>query len=104
MKKLLVRRLGVGSIAKFVGIAHAIWGFVVGVFLAFSGVAAVIGEDRWSDLERVFASLAVVLGALVVFPIVAFVAGWLYGAVFTLIANLILHTSDGIELDVEEGK
>ncbi len=104
MKKLLVRRLGVASVAKFVGVAQAIWAFIAGFFAMFGGIASVATHDEWDWATKVGASIAVALVALVVVPLVAFLVGWIYGAIVSLIANLFLHTSKGIEIDVEEAK
>lgn len=104
MRKILVRRLGVASVAKFVGTAHAIWAFIVGFLVLFGGIAAVVEQDGWNVWEKFGGSLAVVIFSVVVFPLIAFLLGWLYGAVLALVANLFLHTAKGIELDVEDEK
>lgn len=104
MKKLLVRRLGVASVARFVGVIQSIWAFIAGFFVMFGGVAAVVSNDDWNSAEKFGASVGVVIVSLVVVPAVAFLIGWLYGAIISLIANLFLHTSNGIELDIEETK
>lgn len=104
MKKIMIRRLGVASVAKYVGIAQALLGFVYGFFAMLTGLALVISSDSYDVLTKVFGSIGVVLAALVVLPGFLFLVGWVYGAVFSLIANLILHTSQGIEVDFEEAK
>ncbi len=104
MKKILVRKLGVGSVGRFIGVASAIWALIIGVFVMFGGIAATLEQDQWSVVSKVFGTLGVVVVSLVILPAVAFIWGWLYGAVVALIANLFLHTAKGIELDVEEEK
>ncbi len=104
MRKILIRKLGVGSIAKFVGVANAILALAVGIFTMFGGIAGVLEQDGWSFLTKIFATLGVVIGSLVILPAVAFIWGWLYGAVVALVANLFLQTARGIELDVEDEK
>lgn len=101
-KNIRIRKLGVGSVARFVGIAHAIIGFVSGVFVMFAGLVSVVEHDAWSAGQKVGVSLAVVLGSLILLPIIAFLYGWLYGAVLSLVANLFLQTANGIELTVED--
>lgn len=102
MDKITIRRFGVSSVAKYVGVAHAILGVVYGVLALFAGIIAVAEYDDISRWQKVLAGVGVGVGALVVIPVVAFIVGWLYGAVFTLIVNFILQTSQGIELDVEK--
>jgi hypothetical protein len=102
MRKILVRKLGVGSIAKFLGEANAIWALAIGIFAMFGGIAASLEHDGWSFVTKILATLGVVVGSIVILPAVAFIWGWLYGAVLALIANLFLQTAKGIELDVED--
>ena len=104
MKKILVRRLGVASVAKFIGAAYAILGLVYGFIATFPGMAVVITNNDYNTLEKVFASVGVILVLVVVVPLLAFVFGWLYGAILALVGNLFLSTSQGIELDIEEEK
>ena len=104
MKKIIIRRLGVASVARFTGVAQAILGFAAGFVALFGGISAVLTQDGWNMFERILASIGVVLFCLIVIPLVAFLFGWLYGAVLSLIANLFLHTSTGIELDVDNEK
>ena len=104
MRKILIRRLGVASIAKFTGAAYAIIGAVIGFLAMFGGVASVLVNESWDAFTKVFASLGVVVVSLIVVPLLSFLWGWLYGAVLALIANLFLQTARGIELDVEDGK
>lgn len=102
MRTILIRKLGVGSFAKFVGFANAILGLIYGVLLSFGAVAAIVDQDSWTALAKIGASIAAVLGALVIVPLISFVAGWLYGAVVALVSNLFLRTANGIELEVED--
>ena len=104
MKKILVRRLGVTSVARFVGVIQAIWAFIAGFFVMFGGIATVVSEKDWNLFAKFGASVGVVVFSLVILPVIAFLIGWLYGAIISLIANLFLHTSNGIEFDIEEEK
>ena len=104
MKRVIVRRVGVSSVAKYVGIVQGVLGLVYGIFALFAGFAAVLGEDSFDHAQKVGLSVAVVFGALVVLPVVTFVIGWIYGAVASIIINFFLDTSRGIEIDIEEEK
>lgn len=104
MKQIIVRKLGVGSVARFLGVASAIWAFVAGIFVMFGGIVSTVEQDEWSFLTKVMSTLGVVVGSLVVLPAIAFVWGWLYGAIVSLIANIFLQTSHGIEVDIEDRK
>ena len=102
MKKVTVRRLGVASVARFVGVANAVIGFVIGIFVAFGGLVGVLENDSFDTVTKIVSSLGVVLVSLILVPLLAFLYGWLYGAIVSLVANLFLNTSSGIELDIEE--
>ncbi len=102
MRTILIRRLGVGSFAKFVGFANAILGLIYGILASFGAVAAIVDQDSWNFFAKVGASIAAVLASLVIIPLVSFLVGWLYGAVLALVSNLFLRTANGIELEVEE--
>jgi len=104
MKKIMVRRLGVASVAKFIGVIHAIWAFIAGFFVMFGGISAVLTQTDWETFEKIAGTVGVAIASLLVVPLVAFLLGWLYGAIIALIANLFLHTAKGIELDIEEAK
>ncbi len=104
MKKLIVRKLGVTTVARFVGLAQAVFAVVAGVFIGISSTIAIVQSDDLSDWAKIGATVAAWVAALVLYPFVAFVLGWLYGAVVTLIANVFLRTTHGIEVDVEETK
>ena len=104
MKKIIVQRLGVSSVAKYVGVAHAILGILYAVVALLAAIVAIADNGDMATWHKVLAGVAATVVALVVVPGVTFLVGWLYGAIFTLIANFILQTSRGIELDVEEEK
>ncbi|MGB4758461.1 MAG: hypothetical protein WBP26_00210 [Candidatus Saccharimonadales bacterium] len=102
MKKILIRNIGVGSFAKLVGVANAILMFIAGTIAMFGGFVAVVEHDSWSFITKLLASVAVVVLAWVVLPILAFAFGWLYGGIVSLVANLFLQTANGLELTVED--
>lgn len=104
MGKIIVRRLGVASIARFIGVAQAIWGFAIGFIALFGGISAILTQDGLNVFGKIFGSISVVLFCLVVVPLIAFLFGWLYGAILSIVANLFLHTSSGIELDIDNQK
>lgn len=103
MKRIIVRRVGVASVATLIGVINAIVAFVIAFFAMFGGLASVFQADL-NIFGQVFGSIGVVLFSLVVVPVVAFLIGWLYGAVWAVVANFFLRSADGLELDVEETK
>lgn len=102
MRKILIRKIGVGSFAKYVGVASAIFGLVAGILGMFGAFVGIVEQDGWSVLHKISASLGAVIIGLVVVPLLAFAWGWVYGGVVSLVANLFLQTANGIELTVED--
>ncbi len=98
---MIVRRMGVFSVAKIMGLLHAIMGFIFGIFmslfsLAMSSFARGMGEE-----SAAFGALFGV-GAVIFLPIFYGVLGFLGGAVMTWLYNLIAGWVGGIEIDLEE--
>lgn len=104
MRKIQIRKISVGSFAKLVGIAQAILALIAGSIAMFGGFVAVVEHDSWNFITKLFTSIGVALFALVVFPLIAFAFGWLYGAIVSLIANVFLQTANGLELTIDEEK
>lgn len=103
MKKIMIRRLGVMSVAKFIGVAYALIGLIYGFFALFGGMVIVF-EQNYDVFTKIAASFGVVIVGALVIPAIMFLLGWAYGAVFSLVANFVLQGSDGIEIDYEEKK
>ena len=53
----------------------------------------------WNNIA---ASVMIVLVGVIAFPIIAFVFGWLYGALIGLIWNVLLGATGGLAMDIEE--
>ncbi len=104
MKKLIIRRVGVSSFANFIGAAQAIWAFIFAFFGMFAAFAVIFENQDLTVGGKIGATLAAAAIALVIVPLLAFLIGWLYGAIVALIANLFLQAAKGIEVDVEEVK
>ena len=52
--------------------------------------------------ETGLASLAIILTAVILYPLVMFALGWLYGIVVSFIFNVVIGVSGGVGLTVEE--
>lgn len=77
----VVKRVGVVSAAKISGIITAIFGLIVGVILAFTGVlgGTVLG-GHWS---------VDVIGFTVLYAIAGFFGGLIYAALYNLVAGWV---------------
>ncbi|MBW4061695.1 hypothetical protein HJC99_03960 [Candidatus Saccharibacteria bacterium] len=101
MKKILIRKIGVGSFAKYIGVAAALLAVVEGVFSGIAGSVAIL-SSHWNMWDKLGSTLGLWVLAIVIYPMLAFLLGWLYGAVLALVTNLFLHSANGIELDIED--
>jgi hypothetical protein len=104
MKRITVKHIGIMSFANLIGTWNAILGVFLGVAIAISGSITVVNTADYGVLAEVLLVIGVIIGSIVLVPLFAYVTGWLYGAVIALVANLVVTTSGGVELDIEESK
>ncbi len=104
MKKVGITRVGVGSLAKLVGIVNAIVAFALGIVGSVVGVVGVVANNNFSVIGDIFAALGIALFALIVYPLIWFAFGWLYGALIAIIWNAVLSVSGGLEIETVEVK
>lgn len=101
MKNITVKKVGVGSVGKIVGVAQATIAFFVGLLATVLVSAGTISEG--SGFVQSLGVSIVYLGlGVIIYPIIAFFVGWLQGAVAALIINFVFAESDGLKLSVEE--
>ena len=104
MKNITVKRVGVLSIGKLIGTVNLIIGLAVGILGAIAGVISYLAYGVDGFLEGLFGSLAIVITAVLLYPLVLFALGWLYGVVFAFIFNVVIGVSGGVGLAVTEEK
>jgi hypothetical protein len=98
---MVIRRIGVGSLAKVFGTMYALWGGVFGlivalVALAGAGIGAASEDPSMAWLGPIFG-----VGAIVILPIFYGVLGVIFGALTALIYNFIAGMVGGLSLEVE---
>lgn len=104
MKRVGITRVGVGSLAKLVGIVNAIIALILGLIGSIVSTVGVISNNNFSVFGDIFAALGIALFGLVVYPIIWFAFGWLYGALIAVIWNAVLSVSGGLEIETVEVK
>jgi hypothetical protein len=104
MQKVLVQKVGVSSLGKLFGTVNAIIGVVIGTISAIVSTVSVIANNNYGVLTDIFVSIGIVLLGVVVYPLVLFVVGWLYGAIVALVVNLVVGVSGGLEIEMQEVK
>lgn len=97
---MVVRRVGVWSVARIYGAMLAVFGLFVGLIIAlFSAIGASLASqatDAPSWLGPVFG-----IGAIVFLPLCYGVIGLLAGAVSAALYNLFAGMVGGVELDIQ---
>lgn len=97
---MVLRRVGAVSLAKVFGVLYGLLGLILGGFLAlFSLLGAGIGAASGSE-EAWFGAIFGV-GAVIILPIlygvIGFVAWWIGGALYNLVAGMV----GGIVVELE---
>jgi len=104
MNRLQIKKLGVLSVAKIQAFVGFVVGLILGIlyFLIFAIFGAVIMSMAGRD-GAAAGGITIVYGiaALIGFPIFYAVAGFVGGAIVTLIYNLVARFVGGIEIEVE---
>jgi hypothetical protein len=97
--KIVVRRIGVISLAKIQGVLYALLGLLYGaVFSLIAMMGAAFMNAAGSSSSNAFGMLFGV-GSIIIFPIFfgifGFIAGLIIGALYNLVAGMV----GGLELD-----
>jgi hypothetical protein len=97
-----LRKIGVSSAAKVMGVLYAIIGLIAGVIIGcISLVSAGFISSQNPDMPPWFGSLFGV-GAIVIFPIMYGIMGLVFGAVVAAIYNGVAGMVGGIEVELLE--
>ena len=93
MKKLVITSIGVTSFANFLGLLGVVTGAIKAIVLP---VLALIGAGSLGDVDSaingVSAAVTSDLSSIITFG----VGGWVGGAVYAWIANLVLKVTKGV--------
>jgi hypothetical protein len=99
---MVLKRIGVLSMAKIAGILYAAIGVLVGLLFAFiSSLAGMAGAHMNPDMPGWFAPMFGV-GAIVFLPVIYGVMGFITGALGAAIYNLFSGMIGGVELELEQ--
>ena len=97
---MILKKLGVFSVAKIYAFIMAVLGFVVGLFYSFFGALALTLEETQGTALGLSTTLG--LAALVVIPVVYGIMGFVIGALGAFLYNIASKYLGGIELDIEK--
>lgn len=95
--KFVIRRIGVLSMAKMMGVLYALLGLIIGAFVS---LIALVGSALGSSSSQSGMIGAVVgIAAIIVFPILYGIIGFLGGLITAWLYNLVAGMIGGIELE-----
>jgi hypothetical protein len=101
-KNVKVTHVGASSIGRLVGTVNAIVALASGIIGSIVSIASVVSSSDYSFLTSVGISAAILAGGIVVLPLLAFIFGWLYGALVGIIWNVLLGASGGLDMTIED--
>lgn len=104
MSNITVTKVGVLSIGKLIGTVNLIVGLAVGVIAAIAGTVTYLGAGSYGFFEGLLGVLAIILAAIVLYPLVLFALGWLYGVLVAFIFNVVVGVSGGVDLTISDDK
>jgi hypothetical protein len=95
---MVIRHVGVASLAKMLAALYALWGFIFGCFfaliaLAGAGMGAATGDDVPGWLGGFLG-----VGAVIFLPIVYGIFGAIGGAITAVMYNIIAGMVGGLEI------
>jgi hypothetical protein len=95
---MVLKSVGVLSVAKMMGTLYMVVGFIVGSIIALLSVVGLGFAE--SGAEGVVA-LVFGVGAVIILPVFYGVMGFLVGAVFSALYNVVAGMAGGVELNLE---
>ena len=99
---MIVRRLGVWSVAKMYGTVAAAMGLLIGLLVACASLVGAGFASQNSDMPAGMAA-ALGVGAVVILPLMYGVFGVIGGAVGAALYNVFAGMVGGVEVDMSEG-
>jgi hypothetical protein len=101
MAKMIVKRVGVLSIAKIEALILAVFGLIIGVFYGMIMALLSAAMPTRSD-STVVGGIGII--AVFIFPIVYGILGFIAGAIGALIYNFAAGFMGGVELELENAE
>jgi hypothetical protein len=96
----VVKRVGVISCGKVLGILYALLGLIAGGLISlFSMAGAAIGAAE-GGVDQGLAGMLFGVGAVVILPLFYGVIGFIGGIIMSAIYNLVASFTGGIEIEI----
>jgi hypothetical protein len=101
---MVLKKIGVMSLARILGIIYAFLGLIIGIFVALVVSLGAIAGSRFSEFSHgpsPLLGLVFGIGSIVIFPILYGLLGFLAGLIASALYNWIVGFAGGIELELE---
>jgi hypothetical protein len=99
---MVIRRIGVLSLAKISAALHGAIGLILGVFFALASVlGGAIGQAARDAAVPQIVAMLFGFGAIVFMPILYAIMGFLIGVVSAFVFNLVARLAGGLELEID---
>ena len=95
---MVLKSIGVFSLAKMMGALYATIGFIVGLLFA---LASVVGAGFAGSGAEGLLGLVFGVGAVIFLPVFYGIMGFLGGALLSAIYNVVAGMAGGVELNLE---
>ena len=99
---MIVKSIGLFSLAKIMGIIYAFFGFIVGLFFSFFTLMGAVLGSVFSDSPEPLVGLIFGVGSVIFFPVLYGVLGFIGGIISAGIYNLVAKWVGGLEIELEE--
>ncbi len=105
---MMIRKIGALSLGKVQGAISALLGLIIGAITAFFWVLTVLlgiassGQNAEGTGALVGFGLLFGIGALILYPIILGIVGFIGGLITALFYNLVARFVGGLEIEVED--
>jgi hypothetical protein len=101
MKKLTINKIGVMSLANFLGLMGVVTGAIKAIVLP---VLASIGSGGLADVDAAVKSVSTAVSADISSVAAFGIGGWIAGWAYAWIANWALRATKGVVVEAKETK
>ena len=97
---MVIRRIGVGSLARILAALYAFWGFIFGAIMALVAMAGAGMTASDNPMSAWFGGLFGV-GAIIFLPIIYGIFGAIGGALTAVMYNVVAGMVGGLSIETE---
>lgn len=101
---MVLKKVGALSLAKICGIMYAIIGLIIGFFVSAIALMGTMIGSAFNESVFPFFGIFFGIGAIIIFPIMYAIIGFVGGLICAAIYNLVARWIGGVELEFEENK